>query len=374
MHCAVRYSLKIIGILPLLGLLLCNACIMSRPREVIHTPDWILNHPRRYPSDIYLVGVGSAPTSVGLSLALEAAASSARAELVQTIEVHINHSQRMITQTQSLERKNAGQIQIALDMERSDVASFTTTSTEQVVQGIEIKEKHHSPKEEVLYVLAVLEKETAADRIRKQIYEIDHHLEAEVLKAEEYAEQVDLLMSIRHYRRAFRKSLQVESLRRQLSVLSNIASTNTSAQTSDGIASRLVELFQRYRINLVMVDDSTQIIDTMRDVLTKSSFSINTHLDRSAPGVTLWAKINTQWDTYKAEYDENELQVCRVYINIQLIDHLSEVIIGQINMGENSNAASKDKAKKRALRLLNKRILAELPSAIYRVLSVEMDS
>ena len=157
-------------------------------------------------------------------------------------------------------------------------------------------------------------------------------------------------------------------------MLSNIAITNTSAQTSDGIASRLVELFQRYRINLVMVDDSTQIIDTMRDVLTKSSFSINTHLDRSAPGVTLWAKINTQWDTYKAEYDENELQVCRVYINIQLIDHLSEVIIGQINMGENSNAASKDKAKKRALRLLNKRILAELPSAIYRVLSVEMDS
>ena len=366
-----KYSIQIRWALFITVPLLFNACMLGGPKTIGYTPDWILNHPREYPSELYLVGVGSAPTSVGLSLALGAATSSARAELVQTIEVHINHSQKMTNQSQSLERTNAGQVQLALDMERSEVSSFTSSSAEHIVQGIEIKEKYHDKEDEILYVLAVLEKEAAAERISKEISEINRDLEAEISKAEEYVEQEDLLMSIRHYREAYRKSSQIESLRKQLSVLS-LADLDTKTQPSDGIAIWLIELLQQYRVNVVMVDDTAQVLETIQDVLAKSGFSANVNQDKTAPGVTLWAKTNIQWDTYKGKYAVKELQVCRIYLNIQLIDHMSGTIIGQVNMVENSNAESKDRAQQRALRLLNKQILTELPSAIFRVLSIEV--
>ena len=63
----------------------------------------------------------------------------------------------------------------------------------------------------------------------------------------------------------------------------------------------------------------------------------------------------------------------RVYLGIKIIDNRSGVIVGQVNLLDNSNAETEKLAEERALRLLRGRILKELPEGLYKALSFEME-
>ena len=104
------------------------------PRAV-RSPGWILGQSSRFPPSLFIVGVGSAPTSANASEALNAAGMSARSEIAQTLEVQIQIVEELRVESES-QSQYSDQSSWAFDAEMSSLSSYSRTYTNQIVQGI----------------------------------------------------------------------------------------------------------------------------------------------------------------------------------------------------------------------------------------------
>ena len=351
--------------LVLLPLLACGP-------KAVRSPHWILGQPVHYPPEQYLIGVGSAPTGGGLSDALEAAALSARAEIAQIIEVRIEHVQELDEEYSSVRQTRQGKVW-TLDVERSDLSSFTQVSTKQIIQGIEIKEKYHDSKRCVLYVLAVLNKAEAGERLQRELVKLDEQVESAVQQARRWRVEGDWLGAVRLYREGLKLSLRSAILKNRLGVVApRLFRLYRPVYSSDQLALELKELFLRLYFH-VDVEADNLVRDTMHEALVEAGFNVRARTGGTGSGLTLWGNVTQKWDTFARPGSAagDQLQVCRLYLGIKIIDDHSGSIVGQVNLLANSNAGDRQQAQERTLRLLRQRILAELPQAVYQALSME---
>ncbi len=350
--------------LPVLG-----AC---GPRSV-RSPDWLLAESAQYPPSRYLTGVGAAPTAGGVAEARQAAATSARVELVQTIEVHVEHTQRLDRQSMRTETGGTERARLAVEAESSALSSFTRTSTDQIVRGIELKEQYHDEARGVIYVLAVLDKPQAAVRLVEEIQDLDRQVAALVSDGRIREQENDLLAAIRRYREALNLALKANVLMDQLRLVDmQRARTLVRQNSSRQVAALLSEVFSRYGL-YVSLEDYPQLAATVRQALVENGLDVRSSRRSGEPGLTLWGTVNTQRGTFPSlsHDDEEPLHVCRLYLQIQLVDDVSGRIVGQVNLLENSNARTMSLAEERAMQLLRRRVRNELPVALYQALSVD---
>ncbi|NKB71111.1 MAG: hypothetical protein GKR89_28915 [Candidatus Latescibacteria bacterium] len=354
------------GGLALLFLLACGP-------KAVKSPRWILDQPAHYPPEQFLIGVGSAPTDGGLADALEAAAISARAEIAQTIEVRIEHVEELDEQSSSVRRSRQGKIW-TLEVERSNLSSFTRVSTdEQIIRGIEVKEKYHDRKRRVLYVLAVLSKAETGERLTRELAKLDEQVEAAVEQARRHRVGGDWLAAVRLYREGLNLSLQSTVLKNRLGVVApRLYRLYLSTYTSDQLALELDQLFHRLYFR-VDVEADNLVRDTMHEALVDAGFNVRAQAGGTGSGLTLWGDVTQKWDTSPRLEPSpgDELQVCRLYLGIKIVDDHSGAIIGQVNLLANSNASNRQQAQERTVRLLRQRILDELPQEVYQALSIE---
>ena len=344
------------------------------PRAV-RSPDWILAQPSRYPASHYIVGIGSAPTSASIPEALKAASVSARTEIAQTIEVQVDHVQKLIIESTSTEERRSGRTSWALEAEHSSLSAFTHTSTVQIIQGIELKEKHHDEKRQTLYVLAVLDKAGAGYRLEEEVHKLDEQAMLLREKAQNREGEQDLLTAIRLYRKALSLSLKADVLKRQLSVIDPYRLRGYSGgNASAALAAHLTELLLEFDF-YVEVEEADFVEDAIHEALAGTGFNIRMGASKDFTGLTLWGKLNIKWDTYPALSGSGgqELQVCRIYLGLKIIDNRTGRIVGQVNLLATSNARERPRARERALQLLSQRILKVLPGEVYEALSMEMD-
>ena len=351
---------------PLLAVLCLGAC----GPKAVRSPDWILGESPRFPAARYIVGVGSAPTAGGLPQALKAAGASARAEIAQTIEVRIDHVQELLRENTAQSGARSGRAW-ALEAERSSLSSFTRTSSDQLVQGIELKEKYHDRRRDAVYVLAVLERGQAARRLEEEAASLDEHvrlIEGEAAAAEY---EGDRLAAVRLYREALGHRLRADVLRRQLRVVEpRFPAAEPSGGSAARLTARLAELLRNFYI-YVQVDEAVFVEEAVRAVLAGTDFNTRLGAPPADRGLTLWGGLTTKWDTFPALDGGAPLQVCRAYLSLKIVDNRTRRIAGQVNLMANSNARERDQARERALRLLSEEVLKELPRRIYDALSVE---
>ncbi len=341
--------------------------------KAVKSPNWILGQPRFYPSSQYLIGVGSAPTAGSMAEAQKAAGISARSEIGQTIEVQIKSAQELSQENVRLEEHRSGQASWAMEVERSRLTVFTRTSTQQIVQGIELKEKYHDEKRQVLYVLAVLDKAEASMRLAREIRQLDEQVALLTEKGEVQRQKGDVLGAIKLYREVLNRGLKADVLRRQLSVV-DPAQFRTAAAPylSARLAVALTDLLRQFNF-YVEVDGEDFVEDIMHRAMLNAGFEVQAQRLKEVPGLTLWGRVNIKWDSFPAlDRTAGELQVCRAYLGVKIIDDRTGTIVGQVNLLANSNAEDKKQAQEWALWLLKERILEELPQATYEALSIEM--
>jgi hypothetical protein len=332
-------------------------------------PAWVLQPHRDYPSELYMVGIGSASTEPE---ALQAASAVARAELVQSIEVRVTHDQNFSNRSTSSEMFRNNQMRIAYDSARSDLATITNTSTNQVIQGIDIKETFYSPNEKVIYALAVLEKSSAADLLERQVNDLVISIDAGLSHAEPYKKQNNILMALRYYRSVYSHSLQLDVLRNRLHALDPERTYRISMKSADDVGREVSELLQKYRLSVVVDgDDAPGIKEALTNALTSSGFDIAQRGRKSLPGATLNSEFRADWDVYWDKGLDQELQVCRVYLNVRVVDWITNNTVGQINWAENSNGKTRERALRTALRLLERSIDEDLSNELYEVLSID---
>jgi hypothetical protein len=341
------------------------------PRAVA-SPDWILRQPVAYPSSHYLVGVGSAPTRGGIPAALEAASASARAQIGQTIEVRVEHVGEFLAETTTVGQSKRGKLNWALETERSSLGSFTRTSTSQIVRGIELKEKYLDDSQAVLYVLAVLDKAQAAQRLRAEAGELQASAELLVNQAGAYEAEGELLSAVQTLRLALRTCLEADLLRRQLSVVDPSARSAVGTDASSAsLATSLTLLLGQLEL-FVNVDGPPILIDSIHEALGQTELRTRTGSATDSSGLTLWGQMTEKWDGYPAlDGSGDTLHVCRIYLGLKLLENGTGRIAGQANLAANSNASDSLQARERAVLHLRQRVFEELPTSVYQVLSIE---
>ena len=359
-----------------LFVLLCALLASGCGPKTVRSPDWILGQPIRYPSSFYIIGVGSAPTRAGISEALKAASASARIEIAQTIETQIDHVEEWVVESSSTREYRPGKPGWALEVEQSSLNSFTRTSTDQIIQGIELKEKYRDEERQTLYVLAVLDKVETGQRLVKEVGKLGEQVSLLRAQAQKIEAEGDLLTAVRLLRQALNFSLKADVLKRQLSVIQPQSLRDYSAaHTSARIAARLTELLLEFEF-YVAVDEAGLIEDAIHEALAGTDFNVRMKAAADSTGLTLWGRVDTRWDKYPAlsGAGEAELQVCRTYLGLKIVDNRTGRIVGQANLRANSNASDRERARERALMLLSQQILEELPGEVYKALSIETET
>ena len=287
--------------------------------KAVSSPSWILGSPARYPSSLFIIGVGSAPTSGDLAEALKAASASARAEIAQTLEVQIEHAEEYVVDTVS-ERgfsdrpstgSAAGSTDWAMEVERSSLTTYSRTSTSQIIEGIQLKEKFRDENSGTLYVLAVLDKTEAEMRLQRQLAKLRQAINESERLGAIHRETGDPLAAMSAYRQALNRSLRADILRRQLGVIEPRTLWEPAPNDSGRLAALLAALLHEFHFYVDV--DRAEIEDSIHEVLAATEFNVGKA--RAPVGLTLWGRLNTKWDTYPTPPGGgDDLQVCRMYL------------------------------------------------------------
>ncbi|TEW56043.1 hypothetical protein E2R68_02840 [Psychromonas sp. RZ22] len=146
-----------------ISLLLITACAAPTPEEkaLAERPDWIDNAQGKYPSNDYLTAVGQASNRTR-------AGQSAVTNLLEIFSVKVRAETKTLTEAVKQESVVGVTLESSTTLQRS-----IETETDQVIQGVEIKESWLSPTGDY-YALAVLEKNSAAQNLMQSITELDN--------------------------------------------------------------------------------------------------------------------------------------------------------------------------------------------------------
>jgi len=124
-------------------------------------PDWIEHDSAEWPREMYLVGVGSADDRA-------AAEDRARAEIARVFTTHVS----------SVLVANTAESTVRTDRntawsDRTSVSDETRSTTDKVLEGVEIVQVWEDPELHRFYALAALDRQQAAGRLEERLESIE---------------------------------------------------------------------------------------------------------------------------------------------------------------------------------------------------------
>jgi len=225
-------------------------------------PDWINGDSTKYKSNQYLIGRGQAST-------IEEAKDRARADLAKIFQVAVAVNSEDVQSFKSDSTVAGGAGQYAGESSRR-----ITTSTDQIVRGIQIPEIWQDPVSKTQYVLAVLPRLQAAASLRQQISQLDDATQGSV---EQSRKNSDLFVKISAASKAIDTQLEREGLQKALQVVDITGRGVESKYNSGRLKSDLDELLKRVRVAPRILEGSTPGLDeVVAGALSQSGFMIDT--------------------------------------------------------------------------------------------------
>ena len=173
-------------------------------------PQWIDGSSTKYPAPRYFIGVGAVPMDKGgKNQQLTWAGDRARAEIAKTLRSKV-------------ESTTTAYRRVATTSRRPETTSAQTdivmASTNEVLEGVEIKSYYRDKSSRMLYALAVLDRTKAARKLKNEVDNIKRSMLTEMEEGGGYQEQNEILMAIRHYNRARHMSEEINSKNERIGV------------------------------------------------------------------------------------------------------------------------------------------------------------
>jgi hypothetical protein len=171
--------------------------------------------PAGYPREAYLTGAGRADT-------LATARARARAELARSFRVRVESESRDVT------RLEAGELE-------REAESRIRTRSEEVLTGVTIAETWRAPEGGAYHALAVLDRNRAALRLRREIGDLDRAIRRHVEAAESAREPLERVAALG---RALEGQRAREGLQAHLRVVGATGRGVDSPWSTAGLAAR----------------------------------------------------------------------------------------------------------------------------------------
>lgn len=318
-----------------LMLLVMSGCASKKPVS----PDWIAGESDQYKSAQYLIGRGQAATE-------EEAKDRARADIAKIFQVAVVASSDDV---QKFKSAGAEPGQYETQSSRS-----ISTSTEQIVHGIQIAELWQDPATKNYHVLAILPRLQAAASLRQQISQLD---EATGNHIEQSRKSSDLFLKISSAHQAMESEQERESLQKSLQIVDITGRAPESQWNSAKLKSDLDDLLKRVRIASKVAADSTPgFAEVVAGALANAGFMIETGQN---PEFVLQSKMELADLGFKEGWYWQ-----RGVLEIALSESATGRVRGTKRWSIKSNAPDKESVAKRALNQADAVLKEELQTAI----------
>ena len=314
------------GLLPLLFALLIAA----------GRPDWVERESAEWPREMYLLGVGSADERA-------VAEDRARAGVARIFTTHVSSALAASTAESSVRKERT-----AAWTEQISVSEETRSTTDKVLEGVEIVQVWRDPQSHQFYALAALDRQQAAARL-------DARLESLETSARPLRAHLDAPERVTGLAAATRL-LRLERDRRALDgELRIVAPTRPSRAVVEETAAR--ELLARTSVGLTATgDDEGVVLDAVRSALVNLGFAVQAE----AAGSDLVGEATVALDKLG---NRDGWYWSRVRVEVVLKDSASARVF--LNLSESVRDASRidRESSRRVLAKISERLRKEIPTA-----------
>lgn len=321
-------------ILSAIGMLLAGCA--TKPVQ----PDWVSGNSAKYPSAQYLTGRGQAGTQ-------EEAKDRARADLAKVFQVAVVAESEDVQSFKTGSSGGTGQYE-------GQAARRITTSTDQIVRGIQIAEFWQDPATKNYYALAVLPRLQAASSLREQISLLDDAVNSSIGDSRK---NTDLFLKIAAASRALDAQREREGLQKSLQVVDPTGRGSETQLSSAKLKADLDELLKRVRVASQVSNDSPPgLADVVGGALAQAGFMIETG---DHPDFALKTRLNlTDMGLIEGGYWQ------RGTLEVTLTEVSNGRVRGTRRWPIKSNAIDKETAFKRAMDQADEVLKKELGAAI----------
>ena len=299
-------------------------------------PDWVERESAEWPREMYLLGVGSADERA-------VAEDRARAGVAHIFTTHVSSALAASTAESSVRKERT-----AAWTEQISVSEETRSTTDKVLEGVEIVQVWQDPQSHQFYALAALDRQQAAARLDARLESLE--TSARPLRAHLDAPERATGLA------AATRLLRLERDRRALDgELRIVAPTRPSRAVVEETAAR--ELLARTSVGLTATgDDEGVVLDAVRSALVSLGFAVQAE----AAGSDLVGEATVALDKLG---NRDGWYWSRVRVEVVLKDSASARVF--LNLSESVRDASRidRESSRRVLAKISERLRKEIPTA-----------
>ncbi len=331
------------------ALLIAVSLFAQQPAAAKSRPDWIDGESSKYSSPRYFIGVGAVPFDKGgRRQQMQWAGDRARAEIAKTLKAEVTvetRAERKVVGTDGRYRPSS-----ASSSKQTDVVS---TSSREVLEGVEIKQYYRDKKERMLYALAVLDRVEAAKRLEQSITKTKSDLLAELDEAGRLSKDDRLLPAIGHYQMALALSGEASSLEELMGVLKPTGFTPDPeiAGRATNIRKLIHELRRQISFTVTVEGPAAKV----RGYLIQGLASGGYRIGGARGGSHSYTLSGTTDLTYKGTIDMGKDMTMQIYqADLDLEISKGDENVGSLTWSASMNEKSATMAEKSAVRALGR--------------------
>jgi hypothetical protein len=330
-------------------------------------PDWIDGTSKKYPSPRYFIGVGSVSLDKGGEKQKHKwAGDRARAEIAKTLRSEVRVFERM---ERTVETSPKGPRAREVGVSRQN--AIVTTSANEVLEGVEIKEYHKDKRDRMLYALAVLDRWKAAKRTEKRA----NSVKSEMLNALEEggARQNDgrYLAAIGYYHQALELAGALVDIQEMMSVLKPAGpSPFADAVSRQANIKKLInEMKDKIRFTVKVEGPASKVQNYMIQGLAKAGYVMES--GTQAAGKKVYELVGTTDVTFKGSMKMDKDLIVQVYqadLDLEVKDPASGETVGTLTWSASMNEKAAEMAKKNAVRALGRHVQNQIAERLANLL------
>ena len=257
-------------------------------------PDWINGISKKYPVDAYIIGIGIGDT-------VDGARSAARAEIAKVFKSRVAQAAQDISKEKTVQEGKKSKTS-----SYSETSLQTNTSTDEVLEGVEISETWFNEKSKVHYGLAVLNKQKTRVALAHALSNAEEATQALMSAAKQSASVIDKILSLNKALLELNKKDLIAAKMRVVSPGSGMDLPSGGASRGE-IQKQLEESKSKLVFKVDAGEDTNNLKEAVSAAISKQGFrTIETSLEAGATLIMVNCKIeaspldrgNPQWKFY----------------------------------------------------------------------------
>ncbi|MBI5193961.1 MAG: LPP20 family lipoprotein [Nitrospirae bacterium] len=300
-------------------------------------PDWLEGKSRKYPDDMYLIGVGFGDTR-------KAAEDAAYAALSRIFQADIQSKTSEWEKYVQTDVK--GKSQSTRDIK---IDQLTSVATNKVLEDVTVADIYVSESEKLTYALAVMERQHAMESLKEKIAAADK----DILELQKQAsESDDKIERVRALRNAMKTFLNREVYNTDLRIISTAGKGIDPPVSLVSIKQKIQDLLTKQIHIGVQVDGPhrSDIRSSIIEGLTKEGFSVEEKGDPAK--LDILVKSNIEFENA----DLPQWKFVRWNITVDLVNQKSEKVFGSFTRNGREGHLNFKEAEAKSVRALQKEI------------------